>query len=87
MISFIYQKIRYFINYNQKLSYLCQIQKTAINIDAISCTDYFWIKQSTHKTANQRKLQDPKTFVVVLRHLPTTLLHMPQEPNCKSRTQ
>ena len=62
-------------------SYLFQTQMIGEDIDVISCTDYFWIKQSIHNKENQRKLLYPKTFVAILRHLPATLLHMPQEPN------
>ena len=54
---------------------------TAIGIDAISCTDYFWIKQSIRTIVSQRKLQHPEMFEVILYLLPTTLLHMLQEPN------
>ena len=54
---------------------------TAIGIDAISCTDYFLIKQSNRKIVSQWKLLHPEMFEVILHLLPSTLLHMLQEPN------
>ena len=54
---------------------------TVIDIDAISCTDYFWTKQSIRTIVSQWKLLYPETFEVILHLLPLTLLHMLQEPN------
>lgn len=62
-------------------SYLFQIQKIEEDIGEISCTDYFWIKQSNHMTGIQRKSLYPKTSAVTLHHLLTTLLQMQPEPD------